>query len=78
MSGMVSSIRCVVHYLDNKNLNVTLAYLKSAWNSELVGSDRFYIVKVESRDQLKVLNVTYLFDFKKLFIIVPISVSKSE
>ena len=60
------------------NLNLTLAYLKSAWKSELVGADCFYIVKVENRDQLKVLNQTYIFDFKRLLIIVPVSVSQSK
>ena len=79
MSDMVhNSIRCVVHFLDNKNLNLTLAFLKSAWNSGSVGADRLYIVAVESREQMKVLNLTYIFDFKRLFIVVPISVSNNS
>ena len=78
MSGsLVHSIRCSVHYLDNMNLNLTLAYLKSAWEKGFVSADRYYIVNIESRKQLKMLNATYIFDFKRLLISVQISVSKN-
>ena len=76
ISAMVHSIRCTVHILDNKNLNRTLDYLKSAWNRGSLGADQLYMVTVESRQQLKMLNLTYIFDFKRLFITVPVSVSK--
>ena len=76
MSGpTVHSIRCSVHYLDNMNLDLTLAYLKSAWKKGSANADHYYIVNIESRKQLKMLNATYIFDFKRLFIYAPISVS---
>ena len=77
IGSMVHSIRCLVHYLDNENLESSLAYLKSAWNSELSGTDHIYIVNVESKEQLQIFNLTYIFDFKRLFISVPLSVSSN-
>ena len=73
--SMVHSIRCLVHYLDNNDLESSLAYLKSAWNNELLGTDHIYIVNVDSKEQLQIFNLTYIFDFKRLFISVPLSVS---
>ena len=73
----VHSIRCTVHYLDNMNLNRTLAYLNSAWNKGSFNADQFYIVKINSTEQLKILNLPYIFEFKRLLISVQISVSKN-
>ena len=75
IGSMAHSIRCLVHYLDNKILESSLAYLKSAWNSKSLGIDHIYIVNVESKEQLQIFNLTYIFDFKRLFIFVPLSVS---
>ena len=75
IGSMAHSIRCLVHYLDNKILESSLAYLKSAWNSKSLGIDHIYIVNVESKEQLQIFNLTYIFDFKRLFFFVPLSVS---
>ena len=75
IASLVRSIRCLVHYLDNKNLESSLAYLKSAWESESMGTDHIYVVNVDSKEQLQIFNLTYIFDFKRLFISVPLSVS---
>ena len=75
MGSMAHSIRCLVHYLDNRILESSLAYLKSAWNSRSLGIDHIYIVNVESKEQLQIFNLTYIFDFKRLFFFVPLSVS---
>ena len=77
IGSMVHSIRCLVHYLDSKNLETSLAYLESAWNSGSLGTDHIYIVNVESKEQLQIFNLTYIFDFKRLFISVPLSVSSN-
>ena len=77
IGSMAHSIRCLVHYLDNKILESSLAYLKSAWNSKSLGIDHIYIVNVDSKEQLQILNLTYIFDFKRLFISVPLSVSSN-
>ena len=75
IGSVVHSSRCLVHYLDKKNPETSLAYLKSAWDSESLGNDHIYIVNVDSKEQLQIFNLTYIFDFKRLFISVPLSVS---
>ena len=59
--------RCMVHFLDIMNINLTNVYLKSAWNAGAVGAYDFYLL-VKDLDQVATLDYREIFDFKRLLI----------
>ena len=63
-----SQDKCILHYLDIGNINLTKAYLKSAWNAGALGANDFYVVTVEDLSQVALLNLSKIFDFKRLWI----------
>ena len=67
--------KCLVHLLAISNLNLTEAYLKSAWSVGAVGSNNFYLVTTEAINQAAVFNFSEIFDFQRI-LIVTLSLSK--
>ena len=63
-----SQDKCILHYLDIGNINLTKAYLKSAWNAGALGANDFYVVTVEDLSQVALLNFSKIFDFQRLWI----------
>ena len=61
--------KCILHFLDIGNINLTMAYLTSAWNAGAVGANDFYVVSVEGLSQVHLLNFSKIFDFKRLWIV---------
>ena len=59
--------RCMVHFLDIKNINQARVYLKSAWSKGAIGAYDFYLVTIEI-GQVPLLNSSVIFDFKRLLI----------
>ena len=60
--------KCILHFLDLANINLTKAYLKSAWSAGAVGANDFYLVATETMSHVAHLNFSEIFDFKKLLI----------
>ena len=77
MSVLPQSKRCILHFLDMNKTNITVGYLKAAWNAKLTGNSHFYLVTVQNGRELSMLNLTYIFDFKRLFFVLPVSVSNT-
>ena len=59
--------RCMVHFLDIMNINLTNVYLKSAWNAGAVGAYDLYLL-VKDLDHVATLDLREIFDFKRLLI----------
>ena len=59
---------CLVHFLEISNINLTEVYLKSAWNAGAVGANDYYLVTLESKHQVALLNFSEIFDFQRLLI----------
>ena len=62
-----SQNRCMVHFLDIVNINLTIVYLKSAWSAGAIGAYDFYLLVIDI-DQVDSLNISEIFDFKRLLI----------
>ena len=61
--------KCLVHFLAISNLNLTEAYLKSAWSVGAVGSNSFYLVTTDAINQAAILNFSEIFDFQRILIV---------
>ena len=59
---------CLVHFLEISNINLTKVYLKSAWKAGAVGANDYYLVTLESKHQVALLNFSEIFDFQRLLI----------
>ena len=57
----------MVHFLDIVNINLTIVYLKSAWSAGAIGAYDFYLLVIDV-DQVDSLNISEIFDFKRLLI----------
>ena len=77
MSVLPLSSRCILHFLDINETNIAEIYLKAAWHAKLTGNGHFYLVKLQNGMQLSMLNLTYMFDFKRLAFVLPLSVSNT-
>ena len=60
--------KCIVHYL-HSNTNLTVNYLKSAWNAGARGHNDIYLANVKDKIQLASLNFSEIFDLKRIFVI---------
>lgn len=63
-----SQNKCILHFLDIANINITRAYLKSAWNAGALGPKDFYLLAIENINQVPLLNFSEIFDFQRLLI----------
>ena len=57
----------MVHFLDIVSINLTIVYLKSAWSAGAIGAYDFYLLVIDV-DQVDSLNISEIFDFKRLLI----------
>ena len=60
--------KCIIHFLD-LNTNMTVNYLKSAWNAGSLGQNNIYLANVKDDIQLSRLNFSQVFDLKRIFVI---------
>ena len=60
--------KCILHYLDFVSINLTKAYLKTAWEAGAVGATNFYLVMIEDMNQVHLSNQNEIFDFQRLLI----------
>ena len=81
MNVLPQSSRCLLHFIDISDMNIAAGYLKAAWESGSTGSSHFYLVKAQNGSSWGVSpdqKMAYIFDFKRLFIALPLSVSKTN
>ena len=69
--------KCIVHLLD-LNINLTKEYLISAWSTNSIGSQDFYLANIKNNNELIHLNFTEMFDFQRIVIIKSSEVSLVE
>ena len=60
--------KCLVHFL-NLNSNLTVNYLKSAWNAGSLGQNDIYLANIKDDMQLASLNFKEAFGLKRIFVI---------
>ena len=68
--------KCVLHFLNFANINLTKAYLVSAWSAGAVGANHIYLVSIDAINLVALLNVRKVFDFKRLQIATSSMVSR--
>ena len=70
--------RCLLHFLDIASIKLTREYLESAWSAGAIGGNDVYIVTLEGINQVALLNISRIFDFKRLWITASTEVLKSK
>ena len=60
--------KCILQFLDFVSINRTKEYLKSSWSAGAIGATFYYLLKVEEKNQIDLLMLNEIFDFKRLLI----------
>ena len=60
--------KCIIHFLD-MNTNLTVNYLKSAWNAGSLGQNNIYLANIKDDIQLARLDFSEVSDLKRIFVI---------
>ena len=73
--AMPNHNKCIVHYLDISNIDLTIEYLKTAWQTGSIDQRHLYCVTSTYQNLANLLKYTDIADFQRLIISVPTSVS---
>ena len=60
--------KCIIHFLD-MNTNLTVNYLKSAWNAGSLGQNNIYLANIKDDIQLARFDFSQVSDLKRIFVI---------
>jgi hypothetical protein len=68
---------CLVHFVDLSDTELSVKYIKSAWTNEALGSNHVYAINLrEGKKALQKLNFVEIFDFQRIFVYYPSTVSR--
>jgi hypothetical protein len=67
---------CLVHFVDLRDAELSVKYIKSAWYNDATGSNHVYAIRLrEGEDVLQKFNFVEIFDFQRIFLYYQHSVS---
>jgi hypothetical protein len=67
---------CLVHFVDLSDTELSVKYIKSAWSNKALGSNHVYAINLrEGEEALQKLNFVEIFDFQRMFVYYPSTVS---
>jgi hypothetical protein len=67
---------CLLHFVDLSDTELSVKYIKSAWSNDALGSNHVYAINLrEGEKALQELNFLEIFDFQRMFVYYPSTVS---